>query len=182
MEDSGWLVHLTAEHQSWYRAPLWGPDFIFPLFWQLLSCSSCRAPSLTTGRVCNLQCNRLVRSLRTKNHTLPAHLRLWSLFVASVDSQELRWFSNPPPHGEGWFCLTNPLYWTRNRKMGVSNRNFQTAFLRISRLVFKCRFTCTGSPRQIADGVGTRSWWNSPAVALNSRTNRTTCWPIKKTG
>jgi hypothetical protein len=36
------------------------------LYWQLLCFSSCRAPSLTRARVCNLQCNRwLVRSLRT---------------------------------------------------------------------------------------------------------------------
>jgi hypothetical protein len=34
------------------------------LYWQLLCCSSCRTPSLTRGRVCNLQCNRwVVRSL-----------------------------------------------------------------------------------------------------------------------
>jgi hypothetical protein len=47
-----------------------------------------RAPSLARGQVCNLQCNRLlVRSLRTNNHTLPSHLRLCSLFVASHDSQ-----------------------------------------------------------------------------------------------
>jgi hypothetical protein len=41
-----------------------------------------------------------VRSLRTNNHTLPSHLRLYSLFVASYDSQGLRWrYSNPPPQG-----------------------------------------------------------------------------------
>jgi hypothetical protein len=38
----------------------------------------------------NLHCNRwLVRSLRTNNHTLPSHLRLCSLLVASYDSQRL---------------------------------------------------------------------------------------------
>jgi hypothetical protein len=60
-----------------------------------------RAPSLRRGRVCSLQCNRwLVRSLKTNNHTLLSHLRLCSLFVASYDSQGLRWkYSNPPPHG-----------------------------------------------------------------------------------
>jgi hypothetical protein len=48
------------------------------------------------------RCNRwLVRSLRTNNHTLPSHLRLCSLFVASCDSQGLWWrYSNPPPHGK----------------------------------------------------------------------------------
>jgi hypothetical protein len=40
------------------------------------------------------------RLLTTNNHTLPSHLRLCSLFVASYDSQGLRWkYSNPPPHG-----------------------------------------------------------------------------------
>jgi hypothetical protein len=60
-----------------------------------------KAPSLTRGRVCNLQCNHwLVRSLRTNNHTLPSHQRLCSLFVVSYDSQGLRWrYSNPPSHG-----------------------------------------------------------------------------------
>jgi hypothetical protein len=60
------------------------------------------APSLTRGRVCNLQYNRsLVRSLRTNNHTLPSHLRLYSLFVVSYDSQGLWWrYSNLPPHWE----------------------------------------------------------------------------------
>jgi hypothetical protein len=58
-----------------------------------LYCTSCRAPSLRRGQICNLQCNRwLVRSLKTSNHTLPSHLRLCSLFVASYDSQGLRWW------------------------------------------------------------------------------------------
>jgi hypothetical protein len=34
-----------------------------------------RAPSLTRGRVCSLQC--MVSSLMTKNHTLQSHLRLF---------------------------------------------------------------------------------------------------------
>jgi hypothetical protein len=79
---------------SWYRAPLWGPwpasifVFSFDNFFGVLP----RAPSLTWG-----QCNCwLVRSLRTNNHTLPSQLRLCSLFVASYDSQGLRWrYSNP---------------------------------------------------------------------------------------
>jgi hypothetical protein len=34
------------------------------------------------------------------NYTLPSHLRLCSLFVATYDSQGLRWkYSNLPPHG-----------------------------------------------------------------------------------
>jgi hypothetical protein len=92
-------VYLTADDQStsssWFRSPLWGSWLVLSLsflWWQLLCCSSCRATSLTRGRVCNLQCNRwLVRSLRTNNHTLPSHLRLCSPFVASNDSQGLRW-------------------------------------------------------------------------------------------
>jgi hypothetical protein len=39
-------------------------------------------------------------SHRTNNHVLTFHLRLDSLFVASYDSQGLRWrYSNPPPQG-----------------------------------------------------------------------------------
>jgi hypothetical protein len=35
--------------------------------------------------------------------TLPSHLRLCSLSVASYGSQGLRWkYSNPPPHGEDY--------------------------------------------------------------------------------
>jgi hypothetical protein len=78
---------------------------------QILACSSfsvgqllffllSKSPSLTRKRVCSLQCNHsLVRLLTPNNHTLPSHLRLCSLFVASYDSQVLRWrYSNPPPH------------------------------------------------------------------------------------
>jgi hypothetical protein len=59
-----------------------------------------KASSVTRKRVCSLQCNHsLVRLLTPNNHTLPSHLRLFSLFVASYDSQGLRWrYSNPPPH------------------------------------------------------------------------------------
>jgi hypothetical protein len=86
---------------------------------QILSCSSFssdnyfilrwKAPSLTRKLVCSLQCNHsLVRSL-TPNRTLPPHLRLCSLFVASYDSQGLRWkYSNPPPHGVTTSCITAP--------------------------------------------------------------------------
>jgi hypothetical protein len=78
---------------------------------QILTCSSfssdsyfilhSKAPSLTRKQVCSLQCNHCaIRSL-TPNNTVPPHLRLCSLFVASYDSQGLRWrYSNPPPHGE----------------------------------------------------------------------------------
>jgi hypothetical protein len=58
--------------------------------------------SLTRKRVCSLQCNHsLVRLLTPNNHTLPSHLRLCSLFVASYDSQGLRWkYSNSPSQGD----------------------------------------------------------------------------------
>jgi hypothetical protein len=102
-------VLLAADSQSTsssgYRASLWDPwpDFYLALltstdsYYFLLS----KASSLTRKRVCSLQCNHsLVRSLTPNNHTLPSHLRLCSLFVASYDSQGLRWkYSNPPPHG-----------------------------------------------------------------------------------
>jgi hypothetical protein len=54
------------------------------------------------------------RSLRTNNHTVPSHLRLCSLFVASYYSQGLRWrYSNPPPHGY-------LIFWTSHRQyLGV---------------------------------------------------------------
>jgi hypothetical protein len=66
--------------------------------WQLRY-SAFNASSLTRKRVCSLQCNHsLVRAGTPNNHTLPSHLRLCSLFVASYDSQGLRWrYSNPPP-------------------------------------------------------------------------------------
>jgi hypothetical protein len=93
----------------------------FRILDQILSCSSfssdnyfilrSKASSLTRKRVCSLQCNHsLIRPL-TPNHTLPSHLRLCSLFVASYDSQGLRWkYSNPPPHGRGHFLGSGPRY------------------------------------------------------------------------
>jgi hypothetical protein len=90
---------------SGYRASLWDPwpDFYLALltssdnYFFLLS----KAPSLTRKWVCRLQCNHLlIRSLTPNNHILPSHLRLCSPFVASYDSQGLRWkYSIPPPHG-----------------------------------------------------------------------------------
>jgi hypothetical protein len=89
-------VYLTADGQSssiGIGLPFIAHDQILSLSFFLVAidfCSSCKAPSLTIGRVCNLQCNRwLVRSLRTNNHTLPSHLRLCFLFVASYDVVEV---------------------------------------------------------------------------------------------
>jgi hypothetical protein len=98
---------------------------------QILSCSSfssdnyfillSKAPSLTGKRVCSLQCNHpLVRAVTPNNHTLPSHLRLCSLFVASYDSQGLWWkYSNPPPHGDFYpsSCL---LFKTQLNPVGLS--------------------------------------------------------------
>jgi hypothetical protein len=55
--------------------------------WQLRY-SAFNASSLTRKRVCSLQCNHsLVRAVTPNNYTLPSHLRLGSLFVASYESQ-----------------------------------------------------------------------------------------------
>jgi hypothetical protein len=92
---------------SWYRAPLGAHDQICylhpffrdnyfvvllvgcPLWWEDASVT-CSAIGDWSG------------SRRTYNHILPSQLRLLSyLFVASYESQGLRWrFSNPPPHGD----------------------------------------------------------------------------------
>jgi hypothetical protein len=102
-------VHLAADSQStsfiWVSGLPLGPLTRFYLallfsadnYFILLS----KAPYLTRKRGCSLQCNHsLVRLLTPNNHTLPSHLRLCSLFIASYDSQGLRWrYSNPPPHG-----------------------------------------------------------------------------------
>jgi hypothetical protein len=67
-----------------------------------------KAPSLTRKRVCSLQ------SLTgPNNHTLPSHLSLSTLFVASYDEQGLRWkYSNPPPHGATFLsCHSYHFYW-----------------------------------------------------------------------
>jgi hypothetical protein len=109
-----------SPHWSWSWSSSCGWQSVNQFVWvsglplgildQILSCSSfssdnyfslrSKASSLTRERVCSLQCNHsLVRSL-TPNHTVPPHLRLCSLFVASYDSQGLRWkYPNPPPHG-----------------------------------------------------------------------------------
>jgi hypothetical protein len=65
---------------SWYGAPLGDlrPDIIScrnVAVWNLRSCI-CGAPSLTRGRVCNLQCNHSIVRVRTRNYTLLSHLRL----------------------------------------------------------------------------------------------------------
>jgi hypothetical protein len=62
--------YFTTDGQSasmcWYRAPLWDlrPDITFSrnvAVWNLRSCFY-GAPSLTRGRVCNLQCNHPSRA------------------------------------------------------------------------------------------------------------------------
>jgi hypothetical protein len=75
------------------------------------------ASSLTRKWVCRLQClHSLVRSLTTNDHTLPSHLRLCSLSVASYGSQRLRWkYSNPPPHGELTFISIMCCIYKKNK-------------------------------------------------------------------
>jgi hypothetical protein len=56
--------YFTTDGQSWYRVSLWDlrPDIIScrnVAVWNLLSCIYW-APSLTRGRVCNLQCNHSI--------------------------------------------------------------------------------------------------------------------------
>jgi hypothetical protein len=117
-----WLIHISSWSSScgrqsvdqfvWVSGLPLGPMTRFYLV--LLSSSDnyfillSKVPFLTRKRVCSLQCNHsLVRLLTTNNHTLLSHLRLYSLSVASYDSQGLRWrYSNPPPHGEEWELST----------------------------------------------------------------------------
>jgi hypothetical protein len=89
--------------QSWYWASLWDPwpDFILLfLFRPTITFFFFRRRDETRKRVCSLLCNHsLVRSLMPNNHTLPSHLRLCSLSVASYGSRGLRWkYCNPPPY------------------------------------------------------------------------------------
>jgi hypothetical protein len=86
---------------SGYRGSPWGPwpDFILLFFFRLtITLFFFWRRPLTRKRVCSLQCNHsLVRLLTPNNHTLPSHLRLCSLSVASYDSQGLWWkYSNLP--------------------------------------------------------------------------------------
>jgi hypothetical protein len=102
-------ILLAADSQttsaSGYRASFWDPwpDFSLLFFLRLtitlvffLRCLLRRENGSVVYK-CN---HSLVRLLTPNNHTLPSHLRLCSLFVASYDSQGLWWkYSNPPPHG-----------------------------------------------------------------------------------
>jgi hypothetical protein len=84
-----------------------------PLTRCYLALLSFNASSLMRKRVCSLQCNHsLFRAVTPNNYTLPSHLRLCSLFVASYDSQGLWWkYSNPPPHGALSLTLDLPCLW-----------------------------------------------------------------------
>jgi hypothetical protein len=111
-------VLLAADRQSTgssgYRAYLWDPwpDLYFSSFLdcQLLFLFS-MASSLTRGRIYSLQClHSLFRPLTTSNHILLSHPRMFSLPVASYDSQGLRWrYSNPPPHRVAQYNVLKPL-------------------------------------------------------------------------
>jgi hypothetical protein len=62
---------------SLFRADLWGPcpDFTCSLVWHVLA-SSCRAPSLTRGPVCILQCTSLTGQSREGPITIYCYL-IW---------------------------------------------------------------------------------------------------------
>jgi hypothetical protein len=87
----------------WYRAPLWDPwsdlhfsFFSFDNYFVVLP----KAPSLTRGRVCSLQCNRCWSGQWRPITTLYRLIWDYFLFVATCGSQGLWWkYSNPPPHG-----------------------------------------------------------------------------------
>jgi hypothetical protein len=109
--------------QSWCQAPPSGTSdqffFLLEIFFRQLRVCYFVAPSLTRGRVCNLLYNffwalpeqsLLGRSpaeltaifycLVWDSPNLEYPRALGSLFVASYDSQGLRWkYSNPPPQG-----------------------------------------------------------------------------------
>jgi hypothetical protein len=95
-----WVDVMTdgqSAYPSWCGAPLCDPwpdssfSFLLP--------DNCFA--LTIGRFCSFVVCQWSESWRTHKHIILSQLRLLnSLFVASYDSQGLRWkYSNPPPHG-----------------------------------------------------------------------------------
>jgi hypothetical protein len=128
-----WVL-LAAESQSTsvsgYRASFWDPwpDCIL-LFFLRLTINFfllLKAPSLTRKRVCSLQFNHSLVRLLTPNSPITILYRLiWdcSLFVASYDSQGLRWkYSDPPPHGDVFL----PAY---TQECGPNRNHSNTVFL-----------------------------------------------------
>jgi hypothetical protein len=113
MSTVNW-VDVTTDGQSaypsWCRAPLWAHDqiLLFPFFCRTIALlfDLRRPPWREAGSaICSAIC-QWSESRRTRNHTLLSHLRLLSfLFIASYNSQGLRWkYSNPPPHGARALC------------------------------------------------------------------------------
>jgi hypothetical protein len=71
-------------------------------------------------------------SLRTNNHTLPSHLILCSLFVASYDWQGQRWrYFNPPAHGmdkePNFYYLNNTISWSGCGRWQRNTSTFQAS-------------------------------------------------------
>jgi hypothetical protein len=134
------------------------------------------ALSLTRGRICNLLYNCFwplpeqvtlgSKSCRTHGHILLSHLRQCSLFVASYDSQGLRWrYSNPPPGS----CLYN--FGADSIGNTVSNLS------PIGVLTLRCSDTCMSRGRVFSMALpsseqclGTCSRWNSVVLFLHA------CW------
>jgi hypothetical protein len=73
--NDGNTLEFATDGQSassaWCRAAIWGPtpDFKFSSVWHVLA-SSCRAPRLTRGRVCILQCTPLTGQSRERPKTM----------------------------------------------------------------------------------------------------------------
>jgi hypothetical protein len=129
-------------------APFWVPwaELTFSLVWQILV-SSCRAPSLTRGQVCNLYFNHSMVSRRTNNHILLSHLRFLQPgrpgsriyipqeqdgpvkppgtgfpFCRSLRLGGLWWrYSNPPPHMWEPPTIANVMLITRPQSQVCSN-------------------------------------------------------------
>jgi hypothetical protein len=99
-------LRLTVS-MSWYRVPMWDlrPDITSwrnVTVWNLRSCI-CGAPSLTIGRICNLQCNHsIVRVAQNpkpystvSSETPPTWSRSRSHFTTDDQSVSMSWYRAP---------------------------------------------------------------------------------------
>jgi hypothetical protein len=99
------------------KHPFGAYDQILILVWQLRSCS-CRAPSLTRGRICLLYVLLALasavflrsESLGTWDHILLSHI--WDFpFRRLLRHAGSRWrYSTPPPRGSNSSCVRSSLY------------------------------------------------------------------------
>jgi hypothetical protein len=111
------------------------------------------------------------RSLRTNNHTLPSHLRLCFLFVASYDSQGLRWrYSLERKNATGAFDrLHNTLKPKRAWKSPLCL--LACLLLRVVSRLSAATFTCLGVPFRLDSWapVSTQAWSCSWGLSSASR-------------